>query len=83
MVVSKSKNALYHEWPKPIAAAWTMEPNEQLSASQPWSKSSPSGEEVLVRRAWRPSTLSKVEYNQRPAEKLREGSGVLHSQRIV
>ena len=36
-----------------------------VKASQPWSKSSPKGEEVLVRRACFPSTLSNVEYSQK------------------
>uniref|UniRef100_M4BAA5 Uncharacterized protein n=1 Tax=Hyaloperonospora arabidopsidis (strain Emoy2) TaxID=559515 RepID=M4BAA5_HYAAE len=39
-----------------------MVPTETLSASQPWSKSSPKGDDDCVRRACLPSKLSSVWY---------------------
>lgn len=59
--------------PMQSEASWMSPITQQLRASQPWSKSSPSGLDVPVRRACFPSQLSRVEYAQMHAAKLPGG----------
>jgi len=52
---------------------WGGEVGDCGGGTLPWSKSSPRAEDDLVLLACLPSTLSKVEYRNRPAANLIQG----------
>lgn len=58
---TRAVNMAALELPRPMAAVSRREARVQFKESMPWSKSSPRGLEVPVRRACLPSMLSMVE----------------------